>query len=291
MFRICFLHRWAPTMSTVSPHPPSPQSENLRRPVKITAAPNGARRMPMHHPALPITLSQICDTARACHTAGADALHLHIRDDAGLHTLDPERYRDTLAALQDTVPMLDVQITTEAAGLFDVATQLNTLRSLRPAAASISVREIMRTPPLAPEVYATAAEANTLVQHILYDLNDLKTLRGLLDRGTIPSQMRDILIVLGQYTPARDATIAELIPWQAALGDDFPNWTVCAFGPQEHAVACAALAAGRDVRIGFENNLHRPDHTPARDNAENIARTVAAAKALGRPLLRESPPS
>ena len=45
---------------------------------RLMVAPNGARRGKGDHPALPITDAEMIATARACHTAGADGIHLHI---------------------------------------------------------------------------------------------------------------------------------------------------------------------------------------------------------------------
>lgn len=256
-------------------------------PLKITVAPNGARRGHEDHRHLPVTIDEIARDARLCQDAGADEIHLHVRDAEGQHSLDPGLYRTVIAAIEEIAPELTIQVTTEAAGRFDVATQLATLRDLRPKAASIAVREIMRSPDLASRVYGIAQETGCQVQHILYDANDLATLRDLLAKGTVPNSMRDVLLVMGSYDPPRFARMEDLPYRLAALGDDFPNWTVCAFGPTEQAVTRAAIKAGGHIRIGFENNLFRPDGRLAANNAENIARAVADARALHRPLLKE----
>ena len=54
----------------------------------LMVAPNGARKSSADHPGLPITVDAIAAEAAACREAGAQALHLHVRDDAGRHTLD-----------------------------------------------------------------------------------------------------------------------------------------------------------------------------------------------------------
>ncbi len=249
---------------------------------RITVAPNGARRQKTDHPALPLTISEIAQTARACQIAGADAIHMHVRDRDRQHTLDAGLYREAIAETNAHAPSLAIQITTESGGLFGVAQQLDCLRTLRPAAASISVREIMRTPDLAALVYATAADFGTNVQHILYDTGDLITLRRLIDAGTVPQDMTDVLLVLGRYAPPRPARASELASFVAALNGDFHNWTACAFGPNEHAVMLEAAKLGGHIRVGFENNICRPDGTPARDNAESVDRIAAALRKPAR---------
>ncbi len=98
----------------------------------IMVAPNGARRSKADHPAVPITTSEIVETGRACHAAGADALHLHVRDDQGAHSLDPGRYQEALQALARAVPGPRIQISTEAVGIYGVAGQLACLEQVRP---------------------------------------------------------------------------------------------------------------------------------------------------------------
>ncbi len=260
-----------------------------RRPAKITVAPNGARRNKSDHPHLPMTIPEIVETADACYRAGADEIHLHVRDENGAHSIDAGLYAEAIAAVSEAAPLMTVQITTESAGIFDVKTQLATLRALNPAAASISIREINRDRKRAASVYAQAQQSGTQVQHILYDHDDLKRLRRWLDNGTVPEHMRDVLMVFGAYHPPRHAQPQELSGFLTALGRDFPDWTICAFGPHELDVAEVALWAGGNVRIGFENNLFGPDGKHAASNAANIAHVVSLAHQIGRPLLREVP--
>jgi uncharacterized protein (DUF849 family) len=56
--------------------------------VILKACLNGVRR-PGEHPALPITPAAIAAEAARAVRAGADALHVHAKDDDGADTLDP----------------------------------------------------------------------------------------------------------------------------------------------------------------------------------------------------------
>lgn len=256
-------------------------------PLKITVAPNGARRGRTNHPELPVTTDQIVLAAQKSALAGADEIHLHVREADGRHSLDPGRYREVLSALAQEVPDLTVQITTEAAGIYDVAEQFVSLKELTPRAASVSVREMARDPQLAAQLYAFAREAAIELQHILYDLDDLQQLAIWQQAGVVAREACDVLLVLGRYDPPRLAEAHELAPFVAATEQVADRWTVCAFGQNEHAVAEQAIRLGGHVRIGFENNIQRPDGSLAEDNAENIQRTADLARALGRPLLKE----
>lgn len=240
----------------------------------VLVAPNGARRGHKDHPTLPVTTEETVQTAVACHAAGADGLHLHVRGDDGTHSLDAGRYQEVLDELRRTVPGLDVQITTESAGVFDVPDQFECLRRVVPGWASISVREIARAPDLAPRVYGLCAEQGTRVQHILYDASDAKLLSEWQAKGIVHRDQVDRLLVLGRYATAQESQPADL--------DVFPSdpapWMVCAFGRLEHACLLAAAERGGDVRVGFENSLTNSDGTQWTDNAASVAALVARLK-------------
>ncbi|WP_170367025.1 3-keto-5-aminohexanoate cleavage protein [Ruegeria arenilitoris] len=240
----------------------------------VLVAPNGARRSHADHPALPVSTGEIVETAVACHAAGANGLHLHVRDGHGAHSLDAGRYREAMAELAGTVPTMDVQITTEAAGIYDVSAQLECLQQVAPKWASISVREIARAPDLAPRVYALCAEQGTRVQHILYGSTDADLLERWQSDGIVRREQEDRLLVLGRYATGQESEPADLEAFPAAR----TPWMVCAFGRLEHACLAAAAARGGDVRVGFENSLTNSDGTRWTDNATSVAALIALLK-------------
>ncbi|MEK6204925.1 MAG: 3-keto-5-aminohexanoate cleavage protein, partial [Amylibacter sp.] len=79
--------------------------------------------------------------------------------------------------------------------------QFNCIKSLIPAAASISNREMARDTSHAAHVYGFFAEAKTAVQHILYDASDIALLRSWYDMSWVPVDMTSVIYVLGQYHP------------------------------------------------------------------------------------------
>lgn len=247
----------------------------------LMVAMNGARRSRADHPALPVTEEQIAAAAADCFRAGADTLHLHVRDEQGRHSLDAGRYRGAMAAVAEVVPDMAIQITTESAGLFGPEEQFSCLEHMRPAAASVSVREMARDPQIAARAYALCAEAGTRVQHILYGPQCWEQLAAWYGDATVPGDMRDAIFVLGKYAPQTDAIpeeVATLLPVAARLD---LNWSLCAFGAQEHSCLLAAIAAGGDVRVGFENSLSAPTGPIWTDNAASVSALVAAASAAG----------
>ena len=240
----------------------------------LMIAPNGARQTTADHPALPVTAADLARTARACQREGATAIHLHVRDDAQRHSLDPHRYRDAMAAVAEQAPRLGVQITTESAGRYQPAEQLACLQALRPAAASVAVREMAADPAVARRAFAFADEAGIELQHILYAPACVAQLLDWRSDGTVRPTQDRVLLVLGQYAPPRDARPDDMDPLLAALktGPAEGNWraSVCAFGPQEHRCLSLARAQGLGVRLGFENSLCGEDGRLHADNAASL---------------------
>lgn len=238
---------------------------------RIMSAPTGARRLKDAHPGIPLTTTEIATTAREVAEAGADEFHLHVRDDDGVHSLDAGRYREAMAAVTEAAPSLDIQVTTESAGIYDVDEQLACLDALTPTYATAAVRETMRNPGIAAKLYALAAERHIRMQHILFDQEDIELLRQAYATGMIAPDSRDAIFVLGRYVPQRLAQAWELKPLLVAAADLELDWAVCAFGKHETACLTEALRRGGSVRVGFENNIHLPDGSLAVSNRDQVA--------------------
>lgn len=252
-------------------------------PALIATALNGARRGKTDHPALPLTLEETVVEAQACHAAGSAMLHLHERDEAGRHSLDAGRYGEALAELARQIPGMLVQITTEAVGIFEPEAQYECLKTVRPAFASVAVREMARDAKVAAQLYHFAVEAGVSIQHILYSAEDLALLQAWRSGGVVPSdQQANVLFVLGRYTKGMVSDPRDLLPFLSAVPSD-ATWMVCAFGRMEAACSMAALALGGHVRVGFENNLHLPGGELAQRNADLVSLAAAAARHIARP--------
>lgn len=247
----------------------------------LMVAPNGATKTQDDHPALPITLDEVTETARACVRAGADGLHLHLRDGGGGHLLDSGAYREALTHLAGALPGLPVQITTEAAGRYGPGHQKYVALNAGATLVSAAWREISREPGAAA-FYEAAAERGIAVQHILYDLSDAEGLAATLPERLLRDPALQLIFVLGRYVEGQVSSPDMLRPftgWMAGEGIA-PDWMLCAFGQGETDCLVAGRRAGGKCRVGFENALVNADGTRAADNAERVAE-VAARLAVG----------
>ena len=232
----------------------------LQRPPFVMVAPTGARHGKADHPGIPLSPAEIAATARACHGVGADALHLHVRDADGVHSLDAGLYREAMAAVKEAVPGMAIQVTTEAAGRFCPEAQFAALDALSPRWASVSLRELGTAPDVARRFYALARDREIALQHIIYDGADADRLAALQAEGVLGLE-ESVILVLGRYGVDQQSRLEDLAPLHAAL-PPVGRWMLCAFGRQEHACLHAAASMGGDVRVGFENALTDANGTP-----------------------------
>lgn len=274
-------------MSAAAQAPVLPRAALADSPVIITVAPNGAYKKTADHPAVPLTAQALASAARACLDAGAAMMHMHVRKPDGSHLLDAQAYRDALAAVHNAVgDELLVQVTSEAAGVYQAAEQIAMVRELQPEAVSIGLREIA-VPGISEAELAAflawLAERRIMTQIILYDEADVRRWLSLRARGLVPPGAWSVLFVLGRYSAGQTSSAYDLLPFLAAYDHSLP-WAICAFGPEENACVTTAAAFGGHMRVGFENNLKLRDGTIAPDNAALVAQATQGARALGRPL-------
>ena len=256
-------------------------------PLLITVAPNGAYKQRPDHPALPLTTTELGQTAKQCLDAGAAMIHMHIRDAEGRHSLDVQGYRDAQQAVKAAVgDELIIQITSEAARVYKAPEQIAMVTALKPEAVSVGLREVDQ-----PEIgeaglaqfFGWLAKERVMTQVIVYDVADLQRWQALRSQGVIPDAPWSLLFVLGRYSVGQTSEAKDLLPFVMAHTGSEP-WSMCAFGAGEHACATTAAALGGHVRVGFENNLLLNNGQVAPDNAALVRQIADSARVLGRTL-------
>jgi uncharacterized protein (DUF849 family) len=150
---------------------------------------------------------------------------------------------------------------------------------------SLAIREIVPEggEEKAATFFSEMQARDIMPQFILYSVEDLYRFDALKRDEIIPFSNPFLQLVLGRYTAGQQSHPRDLIPFVEAL-DSGRHWSVCAFGPLEHASASCALAMGGHVRVGFENNMMLKSGKVAANNAELVRQVREVAEAIGRPL-------
>ncbi len=259
-------------------------------PFIIMSAPNGARRLKSDHPNIPLSPRDMAICAEEIIDAGASILHLHVRDDQGVHSLDVDRYRASITAIRDAVgDKIIIQATSEAVGIYSRQEQMAMVKSLKPEAISLALRELC---PTDDEVKEFATFINWITaehifpQYILYDEEDYQRFEHYRQQGVFQNDHPFALFVLGNYRGTSLVEDVERLKSRTRQAD-FP-WAVCGFGTNElHAVTHAVENIGQNkghIRVGFENNIWRAENELLTNNAEMIQFCKDAAKDVGRPI-------
>ncbi len=233
----------------------------MSNPVIVMAAPNGARKTHKDHPAIPVSVAETVAEAKACFEAGATVLHAHVRGENEEHVIDAGLYAELIGELNQQVPEMLVQITTEAVGIYAPQQQVDCVKTVVPDMASVALREMTsnyQDTEFARDFYHWCADANVHVQHILYSVDDLQRFRQYRTDNIIPESQNCVLFVLGRYAIDFQSSPEDLKPFLQQDLEDL-DWFTCAFGSQEQACVLSGIQHGGHARIGFENNLHLPN--------------------------------
>jgi uncharacterized protein (DUF849 family) len=258
------------------------------KPFIVMSAPNGARRGKADHAGIPLTPAELAENAQAILDCGATILHLHVRDESGAHTLDPDRYRAAIDAVRDQVgDRLVIQVTTEAVGVYSPSEQMAVVKNLEPEAVSIALREFVPDrddTDEADDFFGWLKDSNVSPQYILYSPEEVRWFEDLRGRGVFHDELPFVLFVIGRYGTTDYGDPAEVEEYRQALGDERIPWAVCCFGPWEDEASLMAATSGGHARVGFENNMLMPDGSEAPDNAALVALAADHARTAGRPL-------
>lgn len=257
----------------------------------IMVAPNGARLLNDEHEALPLVKDKIAQTAKKCELAGAQAIHLHVRDDNFKHILDVKRYKETISSIEKLCSKdFIIQATTESVGMYKPFEMIDLIKELKPQATSVAIKELipnfedLSELKAAKDFYKFSRDENIGVQHILYSSDDLKKFHKLLEQDIISGDKHSILFVLGRYTKNQKCNANDLIPYLETLKElkleNSVHWMLCAFGQMEIPSLVAASILGGHNRIGFENSRVQPNADKAKNNESQVAYLIQQHKAL-----------
>jgi uncharacterized protein (DUF849 family) len=217
------------------------------------------------HPAVPITPDELARDAVECVRAGAAEFHIHPRDPEGLETLEAEPTAVALQAVRSAVPGVPVGGTTMI-GIAgdDPSRRLSLVRgwTVKPDYVSLNIEE-----PGLEELARLLIEIGVGIEAGVFSVEDAETLaassfRGSLVRVLIEVDDADPAVAVGRCWEIDDAL--------DRLGVDAPRLHH-AEGVATFAVIEAALARGRDVRIGLEDTLVMADGSVAESNAALVA--------------------
>ena len=238
----------------------------------VKACLNGGRSR-AEHDAVPLSPAELAADARRAVAAGARALHVHPRRPDGTETLEPAECAAAVAAIRRSCPTVPLGLSTGA--WIDPGRRLELVAAWTalPDFVSVNLAEDGTD-----ELVGVLGRRGIPAEAGLASVADVERLA----RSPLAlTAVRVLVEIDGEEDPGRAVAAA------AAIDDALDEASIEL--PRLHhgggiatwAVLDAALARGRDVRVGLEDTLVLPDGSRARDNAQLVAAAVALASARG----------
>lgn len=256
-------------------------------PCVISVAITGSLPGKAQNPAVPITPSEQIESTHEAFEAGAALVHVHVRDDAGQPSSDPERFARVQEGVRRHCPGMIIQFSTGGRGR--QLAERGAMLHLRPDMASLATgsvnfpTSVYENPPefvesLAREIarHGAKAEVEVFDAAMLYNAVELVN-AGLL---AAPAHVQFVL-GLKNALPARRELLEFLV---RELGELLPGatWTAAGMGRHQLTVNHWALELGGHCRTGLEDNIRFDQARLAASNAELVARVASIAGEHGR---------
>lgn len=222
---------------------------------------NGAR-LPSAHPALPMTPAQLAAEAGDVWAAGADAIHVHVKDAAGFDTLAAGPLTEVLSSVRASADGLPIGVTTGAWAESDPVERVANIRSWNalPDFASVNwhedgadnVASALMDHGVGVEAGLWSSEAVSRWERSPYRNSCLRVLIELPPEPDLAATTRRADEMINAVAMANDARLPVLLH-----GEDSSAW----------AAISIAARNGLSTRIGFEDTLQLPDGRTAPSNS------------------------
>jgi len=234
------------------------------------------------HPRMPVLLDELISDLSACFDAGADGVHLHVRDHAGAETLDPAvvnlTCRRVREVAEDAGHVVEVGLTTGAwivPDLNDRIAMIGEWEGVDCATVNLSEAGFERVMSAmvdagigidvglwAPQEIDVLIRSGFLPQaqriSIELDSGEPYFLRG--DPRTVAQQINETLDQAGSACPR---LTHGMNAWSWPLVED-------------------AFSRGHHTRVGFEDSVFLPDGERAHSNADLVAAAVTLRAQIAR---------
>ena len=259
----------------------------MSTPCILSVAITGSLPQKANNPAVPITPEEQIESAHEAFDAGAALVHVHVRDDAGAPSSDPERFARVQAGVKRHCPGMIVQFSTGGRGR-ELALRGSMLH-LKPDMASLATgsvnfpTSVYENPPDFVEALARAMQGFAIKPEVeVFDVAMLYNAAELVKAGLLRAPLH-VQFVLGlkNALPARRELLEFLV---SELGAILPGstWTAAGMGRHQLTVNRWSLELGGHARTGLEDNVRFDESRLAASNAELVGRVAALCAEYGR---------
>jgi uncharacterized protein (DUF849 family) len=259
----------------------------MSTPCIITVAITGSVPTKKDSPAVPITVPEQIESTQAAYEAGASLVHVHVRNDDGTTTSDPEKFGRFLAGIRKHCPDMIVQFST--GGRSGMGKERGGMLHLKPEMASLTTGSVNfakiiyeNHPTLINDLAASMLAHDIKPEIEIFDLAMLYNAAKLVADGLLkaPVHVQFVLGIPGALPADRAVLDFELEQLERVLPG--ATWTAAGIGRHQLTVNEWALELGGHCRTGLEDNLKFDKDRFASSNAELVQRVADLAGRFGR---------
>jgi 3-keto-5-aminohexanoate cleavage enzyme len=269
----------------------------------ITVAPTGGLTTKKQNPNLPYTPAEIARAAVDSWKSGASIVHLHVRDPlTGERVHKPELFKEAIRIIRAESDLI-INVTTGVGPDTPLFERISVIPALaadpasKPEMASLNcgslnfgmlnrktrefiLNDVQMNPWASLLHFAdTMKQCGVIPELEIYDagmINNAQVLQSL-DALSEPLHFQFVLGVLGGMQP----TLENLVFLKTSIPRD-ATWSLCAVGLNIYNLGPAALGAGGNVRVGFEDCVHISKDVLAESNAQIVAKLKRFSEEMGR---------
>ncbi len=277
--------------------------------VMITVALNGGMQQDREGAVVPKQPDEIGEAAARCWEVGASVVHVHARGPDGKNSGDPAIYAEIIRQIRARSPIL-IQTTngigvrrdpstgqfiwptdSERLGLLAIEPQQD-LFGIAGGSADFHNPEggypeetpYVNSPQLLKRTIEAVYAKGSALEYEIVEASSLHRLMRYANEGLFDRNRSNIWLLHGGGFGATPP-VARNVIFNIDEGlRMFPQaiWGVTATGRDMFRIATIGLVMGCDlVRVGFEDGIHLPDGTVARDNAEMVQAAARIAAIYG----------
>lgn len=259
----------------------------LENKVIITAALTGAMTPKDINPSIPLTPEEIAADAYRCWQAGAAVVHLHMRDDEGLGTMDKEKFKKTVDLIKERTDCdVVINCTTSGDNRASDTERMAHLSYVKPEMASYDAGSFNwmpsgvfeNSPQFLEQLGLKMKELSIKPEMEIFDSGFMNIVKYYVKKEVLiaPCHYQFVLGVLG----GMEATVKNL----QYLYDMLPKgatWSAFGLGRQHLPIMYATLALGGHIRVGLEDNVYY-SHGKLATNVSLVERAARVIREFGK---------
>ncbi|HHL22006.1 MAG TPA: 3-keto-5-aminohexanoate cleavage protein [Aliiroseovarius sp.] len=265
----------------------------MTEPCIICVAITGSVAQKAHNPAVPITVPEQVESTHEAFEAGAAIAHLHVREDDGTPSSDPEKFARLAEGIRAHCPGMIIQFST--GGRSGAGAARGGMLPLRPDMASLTVgsnnfptRVYENPPDLVDWLAAEMLKYDIKPEIEAFDLSHIFQAVKMAGDGRLARPLY-VQFVMGvkNAMPVDREVFDFYVKTLRRLAPD-AQWCGAGVGPGQILLNEWCIAAGGHVRTGLEDNLRLDRDTMAPSNAALVTRAADLCARYGRPVATPS---